>query len=212
MLYTEGSADEQIGEPSFMSSSHPNEAQWLAIARRALAAYGLAQAECSILARTHNVVFLAQGGSRRYVLRLHTYALNTHRLRAEIAWLSYLADAHQLPVPRPLYTREGAPYVLAQDDPQMIGVLFVYQDGEEKSLEALDSQIVRPLASFWPVYTAPPKTSRLRLTPTCRAWTTTAYSAKGDAMPWVGCNPCSAPTRWPSCSKWASKWAASLQH
>ncbi|MCS6836238.1 MAG: phosphotransferase [Anaerolineae bacterium] len=116
-----------------------NEAQWLAIARRALDAYGLGRAECRILARTHNVVFLAQDGPRRYVLRLHTYALNTHRLRAEIAWLSYLAEVCHLPVPHPLYTRDGAPYALAQDDPQMIGVLFVYQEGQEKPLDALDS-------------------------------------------------------------------------
>jgi len=118
--------------------SHSDEAQWLAIARRALVAYGLGQAECRILARTHNVVFLAQDGPRRYVLRLHTYALNTHRLRAEIAWLSHLADVRGLPVPRPLYTSSGAPYALAQDAPQMIGVLFAYQEGEEKPLHALD--------------------------------------------------------------------------
>jgi len=117
---------------------HPDESQWLSIARRVLAAYGLAQADCRILAHTHNVVFLAQHEQRRYVLRLHTYALNTHRLRAEIAWLSYLADVRALPVPRPLYTLEGAPYLLAQDDPQMIAVLFAYQEGEEKPLAALD--------------------------------------------------------------------------
>lgn len=116
----------------------PQSQYWVKVAREALAHYApaLQAASCTVLARTHNVVFLLESPSQRHILRLHTYAMPLHRLESEMQWLAYLAQAG-ISVPRPVPTQAGAWYALAQAEPQMAGVVFEYLGGEHRPLEAL---------------------------------------------------------------------------
>ncbi len=113
------------------------KAQGLAQARAALSAYGLADADVSWLAYTHNRVFDVRYQTGRYVLRLHpAQTVRRDWLDGEIGWLRAIRAGSALVVPRPVSLRDGG-FVYA--DESWVAVVFEHIAGEVAQPDALST-------------------------------------------------------------------------
>lgn len=108
------------------------------VARSALAAWGLADAELRLRHHGYNTTFSVRTpGGPRYALRIN---VNAHKepahLDAELAWLEALARDTGLRVPRPLPTRDGDAYALVHSPGhgrRLPAVLFTWLPGRHPS-------------------------------------------------------------------------------
>ena len=78
-----------------------------AVARRALALWGLQNADLALVAQRENVVFRVDGAGDRFALRLHRPGYQTpDMMRSELSWMQQLR-ANGLNVPAPLPSEDG---------------------------------------------------------------------------------------------------------
>lgn len=122
------------------------KAQGLAQAYEALSAYGLADADVSWLAYTHNRVFAVAHQTGRYVLRLHlAQAVRRDWLEGEIGWLRAIGADSALVVPRPVSLRDGG-FVYA--DESWVAVLFEHIAGEIAQPDTLSAINMQHIGAF----------------------------------------------------------------
>jgi len=77
------------------------------LARKALTAYGLENAELRFLGQSANVVFRVETDDGRWALRICNPARDHHVLMRELLWLVALCRDTQLAVPEPVIMRTG---------------------------------------------------------------------------------------------------------
>lgn len=114
------------------------------LARRALDAWGLADAELRLVNHGYNATYGVRTPEGRWALRLN---VNAHKerehLHAELAWLAALSRDTDLAVPVPRATRTGEPYTVV-DSPEhgraLPAVLFGWLPGRTPGKELTRDQ------------------------------------------------------------------------
>lgn len=113
-------------------------ARWDALAARALAHFGHADAPRTLVSYTNNAIYRVEMTSGIYALRLHRPGAKSRtRIEAELTWLRHLSrqDGFAVPVPvpvAPLYA--GRLEGVAQP---VYGILFRWLDGETRDSQRL---------------------------------------------------------------------------
>jgi Ser/Thr protein kinase RdoA (MazF antagonist) len=143
-------------------------------ARRALAAYSLANAALTPLNLENNAVFQVTEQGEQYVLRLHRPG---HKpltwIQSELTWLAALWHNTGLHVPRPVPAYDGSWVVqvaLPGTDTPLYGVLFRWMGGDSRRPDTITLEETRLAGAFLAhlhdyaqIYTPPPEFARPRL-------------------------------------------------
>lgn len=109
--------------------------RWLHIAHTLMKAYGLKDAELSLISFSNNAVLAVNWGAQVYILRLHRpNLLRAEWIQSEVMWLKALSEQTDIVAPRPVEI--GGKYVFSIEDnaseTPIYGVMFQHLEGERR--------------------------------------------------------------------------------
>lgn len=120
-------------------------AQYLALARRALAPYGFdPAASAQLINLSENATFELRDGARSAILRVHRQGYHSFaEIRSELAWLAAVRSELRVPVPVPIPTVSGDLVCVLHDPPgdPRYAVLFERLPGAEPPPDDLDARL-----------------------------------------------------------------------